>query len=668
MFDEDLRDILGRIREDLAGAPLSEGPPHAAFQQLLESAVGADGLLAGMVWVVDEHGRLRVLCERGMQGLVSEGRFVVSERHQQRLADTLRAGQACCIELDDAESSGSIPCRVAIAPLYRQAQPAGAVELFTGPELADDRQSRLLRFLEEVCSIGSELLSRDGAPGAREDSSAAFWERFERFTLHLQRSLDVDEVAAVAVNDGRVLLGCDRLSLALRYGNRSVIRAVSGQERVERRANLVRAMGQLAQQAIVAGEAVTYRGVLEGFAPQLEKPLADYIVESRARMVMLAPLREQPPLVAASEEGAAGGMPAEQHVLGCLIIEQMSDTRPRSTVTDRVDLVADHVAAALANARQHSELFLLPVWRQLGRMAGRFRGRRLAIAVAVAALAAAVGVGLAVVPWEYRVEGEGKAMPEVQREVFAPWDGDVADVVVESGARVAAGDVLLRIESDDLDAEYIAAQNEVRETEKRRDALLSEWQTLLKTSDREDQIRVQGELEKSRIELTAAQEQQRKLEERINRLTVRAPIDGVVATYQLKQNLLGRPVRRGELLLEVMDDRGPWRLELEVPEHRMGHVLRAVEASQTGALVVEYVPATAVEQTYEARLTTVATRSNESEERGTVVEVFAEMGAEGVAVRRIGAEVTAKIHCGKRSLGYALFGDVIEFVRRHVWF
>ena len=35
--------------------------------------------------------------------------------------------------------------------------------------------------------------------------------------------------------------------------------------------------------------------------------------------------------------------------------------------------------------------------------------------------------------------------------------------------------------------------------------------------------------------------------------------------------------------------------------------------------------------------------------------------------RRIGADVRAKINCGKRSLGYVLFGDVVEFVQKHLW-
>jgi hypothetical protein len=149
---------------------------------------------------------------------------------------------------------------------------------------------------------------------------------------------------------------------------------------------------------------------------------------------------------------------------------------------------------------------------------------------------------------------------------------------------------------------------------------------------------------------------------------VRSPIAGTVVTYQLKQNLLDRPVRRGEVLLEVMDETGPWRLELEVPEYRMGHMLRALGRSEDHTLAVEYVPATAVEQRFQATLQSVGSRSNVSEEQGTIVEVFAEIDTGEVPERRIGAEVTAKIDCGQSNLGYALFGDVIEFLQRKLWF
>ena len=35
---------------------------------------------------------------------------------------------------------------------------------------------------------------------------------------------------------------------------------------------------------------------------------------------------------------------------------------------------------------------------------------------------------------------------------------------------------------------------------------------------------------------------------------------------------------------------------------------------------------------------------------------------------RIGADVRAKINCGKQMLGYVLFGDVVEFIQNRLWF
>jgi hypothetical protein len=151
-------------------------------------------------------------------------------------------------------------------------------------------------------------------------------------------------------------------------------------------------------------------------------------------------------------------------------------------------------------------------------------------------------------------------------------------------------------------------------------------------------------------------------------LTVRSPIDGVVATFQIEKNLLNRPVRRGELLLQVMNvESDHWQLELQVPEYRMGHLLSALAEAEDHTLPVEYFLRTNVETTYEANVTRVATRTSESAEEGTVVEVFADIPPQALPSRRIGAEVQAKIDCGQRSLFYVLFGDVVEFFQRHLW-
>jgi hypothetical protein len=157
--------------------------------------------------------------------------------------------------------------------------------------------------------------------------------------------------------------------------------------------------------------------------------------------------------------------------------------------------------------------------------------------------------------------------------------------------------------------------------------------------------------------------------ERYKHLKVYSPIDGVLATFQVEQKLLNRPVRRGETLLEVMDDQGQWRLELEVEEHRLGHIFEGEKKLHTQNLPVEYVLATRPEDTYTGTVSAIATRADVAAEKGSIVEVYTKIDAADLPPdrRRIGADVRAKINCGKSCLGYVLFGDVIEFVQKHWW-
>jgi hypothetical protein len=155
--------------------------------------------------------------------------------------------------------------------------------------------------------------------------------------------------------------------------------------------------------------------------------------------------------------------------------------------------------------------------------------------------------------------------------------------------------------------------------------------------------------------------------ERVDHLLLKAPIDGRIASFQLEETLQNRPVQQGEMLLEIMDEKGPWRLELEVDGNRMGHVLRAWNASPTHQLEVEFIPETALESTFNATLDSIATRSAVSGEQSNIFEMHASTDASKIPDLWIGAEVRAKINCGKRSLGYVLFGDVVEFIRQKLW-
>jgi multidrug efflux pump subunit AcrA (membrane-fusion protein) len=386
------------------------------------------------------------------------------------------------------------------------------------------------------------------------------------------------------------------------------------------------------------------------------------------RMVAMLPLIDPRRARKTDEEGQPIRKRDKRAIVGCLVVEQANEAEPRIGLMQKVELIVPHIAEAVADAEQHESIFLLPLWRTIGRTLRWFRGRRLATAIAVVIGLSAVGAALAFTPWKYRVTADGRLMPKVQHEVFAPENGEVEEIKVHGGEQVNVGDVLVILRQPELAAEIVATQAQAAEKEKMQESLGHQADEAAQAGKTEDLTRYRGEQIRAQTEAEGLKLKLAVLKARAERLIVKSPAKGTVATFQVEQLLRDRPVQRGERLLEIMDETGEWRLELDVPEHRMGHLLKAMKASPDQTLPIEYVPATAVETTLAGslRAADIATRANQSQDEGAIVEVYAEINQDE-APRRIGAEVTAKIDCGQRSLFYVLFGDVVEFVQRHVW-
>ena len=111
-------------------------------------------------------------------------------------------------------------------------------------------------------------------------------------------------------------------------------------------------------------EPLLYTGQIDNLPPQIEKPLATYIQESGSRMLIVQPLFESQPLINRNSDDDSK-RPAEQQrkAIGCLLAEQMSESQPKPQLESRAELLAEHVAAAVANSRQHQRIFLLKFWK-----------------------------------------------------------------------------------------------------------------------------------------------------------------------------------------------------------------------------------------------------------------------------------------------------------------
>ena len=666
-----IRERVLQLAREIEEFSRSDVPPELFFREFLRRLTTAVGGEAGAVWLVDDANRLTLAHEVRLAdtGFFAEPQAM--QRNQALVSEALQNGQARCLNPSDP-TSVELPTnhQLILATLGTGSKPLGVVEIFQRPDSPQSARLGYMQFVEQMAGYASRYLERREKPRA-EEGRGPLLDEFARLVLELQRTLKVDEVASTAANDGRVFLKCDRVGVIVNRGKKAVVQAVTGQESINRRANLVRQMSALAKQVMKTGEPLVFTGNAENLPPAVEKPLAHFVQESGSRMVILVPLHKPEPLVAREDEkkdGAAKKKKAEKRSrpLGCLVVEQFTESEPTPGLRERIDLMTDHVAVALQNARSHQQIFLLSFWQLLGRGLEWFYGRKLMKTLAVLAVIAAIVGSLAFIPWDYRVEGQGKLMPVVQYDVFAPLNGEVEEIFVRGNERVKKGQLLLRLRNDELREQVVRARSD----------LALRQQTEVALFDRIDAARgqlqemkdLQGQLAQTRTEILGLQEYLKVLEERFAKLEVRAPNDGVVPTFQVEQMLRNRPVQMGEVLLEVMDDTGPWRLELEVGENRMGHLIRGQKKLGTGELPVEFILATAPEHTYRSKLQAISTRSNESAENGAIVEAFCSIEPQQLPPNpRIGAEVRAKISCGERSLGYVLFGDVVEFLQKHLW-
>jgi hypothetical protein len=164
--------------------------------------------------------------------------------------------------------------------------------------------------------------------------------------------------------------------------------------------------------------------------------------------------------------------------------------------------------------------------------------------------------------------------------------------------------------------------------------------------------------------------QHKILERQQREMSVYSPIAGEVLTWNVHETLENRPVQRGQLLLTIADRSGPWILELHVKDHHIGHVLEAQPAAGE-SLPVSFILATDPETTYRGRIEKVAMISENDETHGQSVLLTVALddaARRSIPELRPGATVLGRIDCGRRSLGYVWFHDLIDAVYTWVWF
>ncbi len=160
-------------------------------------------------------------------------------------------------------------------------------------------------------------------------------------------------------------------------------------------------------------------------------------------------------------------------------------------------------------------------------------------------------------------------------------------------------------------------------------------------------------------------------------LTVTSPRDGQVTTWNVERRLLRRTVAPGQLLMTIADPSGEWELEVFMRDDRMGHVQRrmnqleaAGKGSTASPLEVTYILATDPERELRGEVEEIQTSAEVREQYGNTVLIRVDINQDDIdaAELRDGTEVTAKLDCGYRALGYVWFHELWDWIHKNIFF
>jgi len=672
---EQTKNQIRKLVAEIADLAESDIQPPEFYVEFLNRAVAAVAASGGAFWLLDGRGSLKLQhqLEFRLTGLM-DGR-ARTQPHDALLGCMIQASQPQIIPpgatIEGVPNAGN-PTAYAliIAPLVVDKQVVGLIEIMMDPTRRAATQKSTLRFVSDLCDLaGTYLKNRQMR---QMMSQQRLWNQLEGFTHQIHGSLDLKETAYAVANDGKRLVGCDRLSVAIKLGGRAMVEAISGQEVVEQRANLVRELTRLCKVVIRSGEDLVYTGITEGFAPDIRDALELYVDESGAKAVIITLLHKP-----------ESDTSKEKVPFGCLISEQIGDEVAPTDMHARTEVVSRHASTALWNAQEHDRIFLLPLLKLVGSPWRFFRGRTLAKIVGVLLGIVAVICILAFVPWKLTIEGRGALLPENRRNTYAPVAGIVVDVPVEHGKFVQEGDVVVKLDSRELEKELkrLVAEMQAAATQV---SYLDSQAKKAATSRPDEYNQLQGQLSEAKIKARSSQEQIDILQEQLASMTIHAPLSGIVTTWEVRKNLLGRPVEIGQELVSIASTEGDWELEVEVPDDDMGPILAArskLDAAikrgdkPAGSKLQGYfVTATDPEHRYPGYVERIASKAELVEQKHVVKvtfkfsdEVRKDFLRRNQALRP-GAEVRARVDCGDARLAYVLLRDVVHVFYETVLF
>jgi hypothetical protein len=586
---EAARTRIQRLVEQIAALSKADISSEEFFGKFLERVTGATDAKGGAVWLVGSRAQDNK-SEFQLCAQVDFASSLFGSNETQRtailkiLTEVVRAKGAVILNPTHSVAGdlappqgGSVnqtPYAFLHVPIQLNSQAIGVLQVWLQPYVQAQNFSEFVTFLGSLTPyVEQHLQSRRLSNLVLETQRL---QHLLRFTTDLAGSLDLLEVARLTANYGRDLAGCERTSVLLKEGDHWKILAISGQESVEPKSAMVKAMAAFVEAHIAQETRILDKKELleraeakkgDDTLPALNAARTDeidilYFQLSHVVSAVVCPM-----------------LNADNEVSGAIFCESTfegyfdsgggkSEVLPARRVTE---WVATYSGRALAAARDYQTLPFLHASR-------RVRGARLLLTgkkrnrfLLKAGIFAAIALGFLLWPARRHIDGDC-TIEALDRAVVVPEiSARIETILVHEGDHVAKGQELAQ-----LDTRRLKLDLDGTEQEKLRYAADA------------DRVRAAGDeagAQVSMLEEKVLDQQAKKLQADIDSATLRSPIAGVVMTKDLE-------LRAGEILQEgapfaEIADLGSWQLHAEINERDIAFVEEAFQ--EKGTLDLTYI-------------------------------------------------------------------------------
>lgn len=627
---EAARTRIQRLVEEIAALSRKEMRSEEYFQQFLARACQATDARGGAIWLVsqraaDAKSEFQLVAHVELESSL----FHTDEQQHAHLTRQL----AECVQTRKAVVSGPQPVApdpgsleaqlaqmqgktVELAgnrtpfpffhiPLLLKDQIVGVLQMWLQPYVIPANYQEFVTFLTSLCShVEQHLHSRRLGNLVMENQRL---QQVLKFSNDLAGSLDPLEVSRLAANYGRDLIGCERCSILTLRGDRWFVQAISGQEVVEKKSSMVKAMAAfvgihaqpsafkkqdvdpktgallirhellvLSKKELIA-RAESYNGSngdkpapKEGEPPQAEYARRtdaidlEYFEHSHVVSAAIAPMFD-------TEQELVGAFFAESTTEG--FFDTPAAGKEASGAQRLTEWLALHTGKSLIAAQDYRSIPFLAVTRRMRDARYALMGRRRHRIIFRLIVAGVLLFLAAIYPKKSAVDGGCNVVPHVRAAIVPQIPGVVQKVFVREGDVVKKGDKIAQLDTSRLEIE--------------RESALQEQKRYTREADRLRGMNNEAEAQVVALSADVSAARVASLTKDIESATLRTQIDGVVQTKDIELHT-GEFIQVGSMFAEIASP-ASWDLLVDVSEKEIGKLERHMDKHPNAVLPIDYI-------------------------------------------------------------------------------